>query len=162
LGIGSCGLHFLADFFVDLEKLCNASVYADTLPLVEITLCIPRTDAFAMTRPVGCSAGMHAIGWLDLPDNPVEDVRDHVDPGREVNKERRRKQRTYSLMAISMRSWLTPPEGVTGLRPNMDIWTDWKRLKRLGRENTYAHVTIHDISRKGRHKKKPRSFCSNL
>ena len=40
-----------------------------------------------------------------------------------VNKRQRRVQGTYSLMAISMRSWLTPPEGAVGVRPNMDIWT---------------------------------------
>ena len=52
MGIGPCTLHFLADLFVHLEKLCDTAIYADALPLVEFALGIPWTDALAMTRPI--------------------------------------------------------------------------------------------------------------
>lgn len=47
-----------------------------------------------------------------------------------------------------------PPEGVVEVRPNTDIWAGLKVTRKHCAKNTYDHVTMDDISRKGKHKKK--------
>ena len=48
--------------------------------------------------------------------------------------------KAYSLMAISIRSWLTPPAGAAEVRPNMDIFAELKD-GRYVKMHWCAHVT---------------------